>query len=321
MPPLLTRLSLALCVSAAFLLLSCTGGGDGPAPPASSAAELAERFAPRLFSGPDDPFGPEDVGIVWNDDASLCRHLDPEPDSCSQRLPTSAAEMEAEGYYLDLPGDVEPQAAAEAYSALEAAYEDTAYGRVKLDQGHLAVQYWFYYYFNDWAADHEGDWEMVQLLFDAAGCTEEESCAEAILDLESEPLSATYAQHSCAETRAWDDVLRDGDHPSVFVATGSHASYFEPFPERPLANPQCAFGIETAADERSARHLSPKVRLLPEVEEAAGTEFEWLRFRGRWGQSTKKGCLGDLCAGPTGPATKERWDGPYAWAQRWAAGP
>src|SRR3989304_5860903 len=58
MTPLLPRLSLALCVSAAFLLLSCTGGGDGPAPPASSAAELAERFAPRLFTGPDDPFGP-----------------------------------------------------------------------------------------------------------------------------------------------------------------------------------------------------------------------------------------------------------------------
>ena len=33
--------------------------------------------------------------------------------------------------------------------------------------GKLALQYWFFYYFNDFANVHEGDWEMAQLVFHA----------------------------------------------------------------------------------------------------------------------------------------------------------
>ena len=34
--------------------------------------------------------------------------------------------------------------------------------------GQLALQYWIFYVFNDWNNLHEGDWEMIQLNFDAA---------------------------------------------------------------------------------------------------------------------------------------------------------
>ena len=34
--------------------------------------------------------------------------------------------------------------------------------------GKLALQYWFFYVFNDWNNLHEGDWEMIQLVFDAS---------------------------------------------------------------------------------------------------------------------------------------------------------
>ena len=34
--------------------------------------------------------------------------------------------------------------------------------------GRLALQYWLFYAFNDWNNLHEGDWEMIQLDFDAA---------------------------------------------------------------------------------------------------------------------------------------------------------
>ena len=33
--------------------------------------------------------------------------------------------------------------------------------------GKLALQYWFFYAFNDFNNTHEGDWEMIQLIFDA----------------------------------------------------------------------------------------------------------------------------------------------------------
>lgn len=32
----------------------------------------------------------------------------------------------------------------------------------------LAVQYWFYWYFNDWNNTHESDWKFIQVLFDAS---------------------------------------------------------------------------------------------------------------------------------------------------------
>ena len=32
--------------------------------------------------------------------------------------------------------------------------------------GRLALQYWFFYPYNDYTNKHEGDWEMVQLLLD-----------------------------------------------------------------------------------------------------------------------------------------------------------
>ena len=47
----------------------------------------------------------------------------------------------------------------------------TVYAHVATDPGHpgkLALQYWLFYVFNDWNNLHEGDWEMIQLVFDAS---------------------------------------------------------------------------------------------------------------------------------------------------------
>ena len=43
----------------------------------------------------------------------------------------------------------------------------TAYAHVATEKGRLALQYWFFYPFNDFNNTHEGDWEMIQLNFDA----------------------------------------------------------------------------------------------------------------------------------------------------------
>src|SRR3954470_16686526 len=48
------------------------------------------------------------------------------------------------------------------------AYRDQAYGHARADSsGHLWLQYWFFYYYNDFqllgpfsGGNHEGDWEM-----------------------------------------------------------------------------------------------------------------------------------------------------------------
>ena len=87
--------------------------------------------------------------------------------------------------------------------------------------GKLALQYWFFYVFNDCNNKHEGDWEMIQLVFAAA---------DAAQALGSDPIEVGYSQHEGAERAAWDDAkleLVDGTHPVVYPAAGSHANFFD----------------------------------------------------------------------------------------------
>ena len=91
------------------------------------------------------------------------------------------------------------------------------YGHAIEANGRLWLQYWLWYFYNDYQLSfalgtHEGDWEMVQLRMDAEA---------------GHPDVAVYAQHRYGEVRPWDEVETLGDRPVVYVARGSHASYFE----------------------------------------------------------------------------------------------
>ncbi len=100
------------------------------------------------------------------------------------------------------------------------------YGRVYRGDGWTALQYWFFYAMNDWRStfhgvnDHEADWEqMLVYLYETE-------------DGALEPRWVAYSSHEYHGDdirRRWDDSLLDkeGLHPVVFTAAGSHASYFE----------------------------------------------------------------------------------------------
>src|SRR4051794_2842581 len=112
-------------------------------------------------------------------------------------------------------------AQARALHALPA-YANRVYGHAVADtHGDQWLQYWFFYFYNDYnligpfikAGLHEGDWEMIQIR------------------LRGEvPDHAVYAQHKGAEGRDWRqvDLVPGTQRPIVYVARGSHASYFEP---------------------------------------------------------------------------------------------
>ena len=81
------------------------------------------------------------------------------------------------------------------------------------------IQYWFFYAFNDWATtfggvnDHEGDWEMIQLIFN---------------NIEDEyPLYSVYAAHDGFFKRQWEFTEKDdsGNHPIAYIQGGSHAAF------------------------------------------------------------------------------------------------
>src|SRR5262245_39511324 len=101
------------------------------------------------------------------------------------------------------------------------------YGRVVRDGDWIALQYWFFYAFNNWrsgfhgANDHEADWEMIVVYLYRRS------------DGDAAPAWVAYASHDFHGDdlrRAWDDpeLERLGEHPVVYAGAGSHASYFRP---------------------------------------------------------------------------------------------
>ena len=99
---------------------------------------------------------------------------------------------------------------------LPAAGPPTVYAR-RVPGGRV-IQYWLFYRDNPHdrgivrTGRHEGDWELVQVALDA----------------ERRPESVLASQHSGAEACPWSAVQREGTHPVVYVANGSHAGYFRP---------------------------------------------------------------------------------------------
>lgn len=201
-------------------------------------------------------------------------------------------------WHLDLPGNaLRPRC---DYEELFDAWrtEPTVYARVAGEEGRpgeLVVQYWFFYLYNDWNDRHEGDWEMIQVHFRAA---------DAAGALEVGPYQVAFAQHEGAELSNWSgDVLElvDGTRPVVYVAAGSHASYYR---EARWFGKSAASGF--GCDDTRGPHedVSPEVEVLSDEQLP-----RWARYEGRWGERRPS-----FNNGPTGPITKRQWAEPVSWA-------
>jgi hypothetical protein len=152
--------------------------------------------------------------------------------------------------------------------------------------GRLWLQYWLWYFYNDYRLTagvglHEGDWEMVQLRL----------CED------NTPDYAVYNQHKKAQRRPWDRVEKDphnSDAALVYVARGSHASYFEPG----------VHPTEVWADVCDGGRPGPPARLLF-VDEAT---TPWVMWPGHWGDTRPRNKAES--DSPTGPGRKKEWGDP-----------
>jgi hypothetical protein len=144
---------------------------------------------------------------------------------------------------------------------------DVVFGRVCEDEdGHLWLQYWFFFYYDDKGLlgleQHEGDWELFQIRIGEKG----------------QPDAATFARHSDADCLTWDqvdlDASEDAAVPVIYPARGSHA---------PLARPG-TFAAPAVPDHNDGRGARVRPHLEPIDEGGPG----WVLWPGRWGSTRRR---------------------------------
>ncbi len=317
----------ALAALAVILVGAATGSaapsvsaGAGAAKPISALPvstapaveqELLARYQPYFRFAEDDDCGPAsyrpiDVTPIFDNDQVVLRgpwdgvnvvQIAPSVNQVAKGLP---------GYHLDFPGNaLRPDHCVyyDLQTALMKKHPSTIYGRVVSDPGvpsRLAIQYWFYYIFNDWKNRHEGDWEMIQIEFPVS------TPAEA---LRVSPDVAAYSQHAGARVLPWDDAdleIVDSTHPMVFPAAGSHASYTRAGMFIARGGRQ-GLGCDDARATEDVEH--PELAVIPSDMGLALKEQPWLGFEGRWGELQPS-----VYNGPTGPTDKLQWAHPFEWS-------
>jgi len=296
------------------IVLATAGIGLFPAPAVAddttAEQQLADRYAPvvRLVDqgvecGPGEAFIPTDVDAILPDEGVALRG--PWDTDDLVKIAPSARDLTGGlvDYHLDFPGDpLNPGCTYEHWARqVTDGSRPTTYAHVVREAGRegLALQYWFFYPFNDFNNTHESDWEMVQVEFAAP---------DAAAALQQDPTRVGYSQHEGVQLTRWgDDRLEvvDEVRPVVHVAAGSHANYYDDalFLGR---SGQQGFGCD---DTRGPAHdVDPVVKLVPSDPTAVSGAFPWLTYQGRWGQRESS-----FYNGPTGPNTKDQWSRPLTW--------
>jgi len=265
----------------------------------------------------EENFEPDSVQLMV--DLSLLRDLD-NPEFSEKPSIRDLQQWSASDYYLDV-AELDPKThSIDEYKAIydktKEDYSPAVYARVKESPGtgYTVLQYWLFYYLNDWRNIHEGDWELVQLHF--PGQTIKELLASG-----QPPVFAAYSQHQAGQRMSWNDMrnqgLVSGTHPIVHVARGSHANYFTPG--------QFWSGLDFDDTGLSSwQIIGPEqlnIVLLTGTTEAG---LEWLGFQGYWGEYLDffVSVLGLKFGqrGPSGPqwgengAISQKWEHPGQWA-------
>jgi hypothetical protein len=300
-------------VLAVLAVLAVLVGAGMPAGAAAAAtdplAELAARYAPIVVvrdqaqpCGDGEPYRPTPVTTVLGNPEVVLRG----PDGEQVAGPTAADLVgKGDGWYLDYPGNpLDPGCTYEQWFRTAAAgVQPTLYARLGTDPAHpgkVALQYWFFYTFNDWNDKHEGDWEMVQVVLPAA-------TAEAALGVT--PESVAYAQHEGSQVSPWEGggLIRVGDRPVVYPGQGSHAAYYT---QATWFGKSAAAGFGCDNTTAPGLEVQPQIEVIPPGEPPTTGPFAWVSYAGRWGEKAPS-----FNNGPTGPVTKTQWDSPITWQE------
>jgi hypothetical protein len=290
-------------ISVQLLPVQAQADSDNDGIPDTKESELADLYAPVLQFKAGENFYP--VEINYHIDNAVLKLRSGESVTVVDSSPTvdSIANYAGADYFLDNNlGNLSDIVA--DYSQKRTSLGYTVYARVTSQSSFYVVQYWFFYAYNDAPVNqHEGDWEMI----------------ETLLDNSETPVSAVYSQHLQGQRATWADVEKtDQTHPVVYVARGSHASYFRAY--------QGKLGLENddvGADGVALKNNDFGLVLLGELGVGNhATSQNWMDFGGRWGDWAKLGDAAVGFAGPHGPGqgeNSEKWNIAVSWGENLAS--
>ena len=208
-----------------------------------------------------------------------------------------------------------------AARAAERSRRDRVFGRLDGktygpygDELEAIVQYWLFYYYDDWKARtlfgqlrqaHEADWEVITVGLSRKA-----------------PLFLGLSAHCGGTWLPWGDAkVTDGNHPIVGVAEGSQANYADPEENIPPTNwARCAklpydastLSLGYRVRDRTGIHTLLQPAHLSPVHD----ESEIIRFPGRWGRFStahfytafrREHELQDEGFGPESPGHQRLW--------------
>jgi hypothetical protein len=255
-----------LMILMSFAGLTCSGQG------------IEDTYAPIFyFEGEENCFP---VNASYHLDNSVEQWVDP-------LLPETY-------FYDNTHGTIKDDGVINHYQSVLNDYGYTVYYRTYDDvaTSSTVIQYWMFYAFNKGELNqHEGDWEMVQVVVDING-----------------PSWVAYSQHHSGQRATWDQVEKDGVNIKVYVARGSHANYLRSYSGK--------LGIASDIVGAGGKVLEPSDYVLESLDDK-----DWIDYQGRWGEvadseadAIEASILGQ--AGPPGPQFREEgnmWDNPVGW--------
>jgi hypothetical protein len=282
----------------------------------SSMQRLIAAYTPRVMvrepeevcdtSG--EQYEPTSVGTVLDNPSVTLTEADSNGDETIVKHSPTVADIAGLGekYHLNLPGSPLDDTCVYAKDFARLKREGKAppivYAHVARQAGRpgFAIQYWFFWYFNQFNDLHEGDWEGMQIVFEAP---------DAKRALAEGPSEVGLFQHGGGEKAEWDDgkVEKEGTHPVVYAAAGSHATFYEDAVY--VENGRKGSGV--GCDNTSAplhRIVVHPIRVP--TDPGPHGRFAWLTYEGRWGQWEES-----FNNGPTGAQTKTRWLEPMTWME------
>lgn len=311
-----------LHISLLCLLLVCAAAGSSlrVGAQAAPAQQLADRYVPlavlrdqigRCDRDGEGYFPAPVESVLGNPDVAL--KIADSPSSATDTIvkmgPTAQdiANLD-DRYYLDFPGN--PRRPGCVFETDFRNYAEanglkpTTYAHIVVDEAEhrVVVQYWLWWYFNDWNNLHEGDWEVVQVVFDA------ESIEGA---LQSDPIRYAYAQHGGGELAEPGDRklhIVDG-HPVIYPAAGSHATHYEQELYLGWGENGTGFGCDNS---RPPGTETPLVAIVVPNDPDPNSPSGWATFGGRWGERQPW-----EFNGPRSPNLTGRWSNPIADMENW----